>query len=93
MPDQEITVVETTETIVVTEKPTQVVEVANPQIQIVEVVARGPQGPQGPTGDTTVGGYPVVMSNANNGDVLSFSTSIMSWYNRNQETLTDGGNF
>jgi hypothetical protein len=51
MPDQQITVVETTETIVVTETPTQVVEVIQPVRDIVEVNARGPQGPKGDKGD------------------------------------------
>ena len=51
MPNEQITVVETTETIVVTETPTQVVEVIQPLRDIVEVNARGPQGPKGDKGD------------------------------------------
>ena len=51
MPNEQITVVETTETIVVTETPTQVVEVIQPLTNVVEVVARGPQGPKGDKGD------------------------------------------
>lgn len=51
MPNEQITVVETTETIVVTETPTQVVEVIQPLRDIVEINARGPQGPKGDKGD------------------------------------------
>ena len=51
MAEQQITVVETTETIVIQETPTQVVEVINELTNVVEVVARGPQGPKGDKGD------------------------------------------
>lgn len=55
---------------------------------------QGPQGPQGPAGSFDIIGYPVVqVGDLQNGDVLSFATDIMAWYNRNQDTLTDGGNF
>ena len=52
MPNEQITVVETTETIIVTETPTQVVEVIQQLRDVVEVNARGPQGPKGDKGDT-----------------------------------------
>lgn len=40
---------------------------------------------------STIGGQPVVISSANDGDVLSYNGA--NWYNRAQETLADGGNF
>lgn len=95
MADEVITLVETTETIVVQQTNQQIVEVIQPPTpQIIEVVQQGVQGPPGPPGPNTIGGYPIIMDgSANNGDVLSFSTSIMAWYNRAEQTLTDGGNF
>lgn len=94
MPNEIITIVETTETIVVNETPNQIVEVIQPVTQIVEVVARGPQGPKGDSGNSDIIGYPVLqIGDIENGDVLSFGTNIMAWYNRKQESLTDGGNF
>ena len=88
MADEQITIVETTETIVITETPTQVVEVIQPVTQIVEVVSQGPQGPAGPN---TIGGYGFSIDGEIDGDVLGFNGA--SWYNRRQETLSDGGNF
>lgn len=52
---------------------------------------QGPQGPQGNPGPNAIGGYPITVASATNGDVLSFNGS--AWYNRLQETLADGGNF
>lgn len=85
----------------------EIIEVyENPQPTIVEVVAagpsgpqgiqgiqgpEGPQGPQGPSGSNDIGGYGVSILNAINGDVLGFNGA--AWYNRRQETLSDGGNF
>jgi hypothetical protein len=76
----------------------QIVEVIQDlEPTVIEVLARGPQGPQGPagpSGSADIGGYPVQMiGEAENNDVLSFGSDIMAWYNRKQETLTDGGNF
>jgi len=70
----------------------EIVEVyQNPQPTIVEIVSVGPQGPQGPSGANDIGGYGVTVSDAINGDVLGFNGA--AWYNRRQETLSDGGNF
>lgn len=91
-----------TDIVVITESSTNVVEVSQPPSisetidaappQIVEVVASGPQGPPGPSGNSDIGGYPTSgISSPINGDVLGFNGS--AWYNRAQETLSDGGNF
>lgn len=85
----------------------QIVEVIQDlQPTIVEVAARGPQGPSGPAGaagatgpagapgpagPNTIGGYGFSIDGEIDGDVLGFNGA--SWYNRRQETLSDGGNF
>lgn len=89
----DIVIVQTVETDVaeVIQEPAIVVVVDQPAPQIVEVVAVGPQGPPGAIGGAEIGGYPISISSANDGDVLGFNGA--AWYNRAQETLTDGGNF
>jgi hypothetical protein len=56
---------------------------------------RGPIGPAGPQGepgpDNVIAGYPVVLNNLTQYDVLAFSDN--SFTNRKQIELTDGGNF
>ena len=70
----------------------EIVEVfENPQPTVVEVLAAGPQGPSGPPGSSSIGGYGFAIDDAINGDVLGFNGA--AWYNRRQETLSDGGNF
>lgn len=70
----------------------EIVEVfQNPQPTVVEVVAQGPQGPAGPSGNNDIGGYGFAINGIANGDVLGFNGA--AWYNRRQETLSDGGNF
>lgn len=73
----------------------EIIEVfENPQPTIVEVIAAGPQGPvgpQGPAGTNEIGGYGIAIDDVINGDVLGFNGA--AWYNRRQETLSDGGNF
>lgn len=73
----------------------EIVEVfENPQPTIIEVVAagpQGPQGPQGPSGSADIGGYEIAVADLINGDVLGFNGA--NWYNRRQESLSDGGNF
>mgnify|MGYP006921297475 CR=1 FL=1 len=67
----------------------EIIEVfENPQPTIVEVIAAGPQGPAGPN---EIGGYGIAIDDVINGDVLGFNGA--AWYNRRQETLSDGGNF
>lgn len=58
------------------------------QPQIVTIAAEGPQGAPGPN---SIGGYGFAIDNVIDGDVLGFNGA--AWYNRHQETLTDGGNF
>lgn len=70
----------------------EIVEVfQNPQPTVVEVVSAGPQGPAGPAGNSDIGGYGFSIAGITNGDVLGFNGTV--WYNRRQETLSDGGNF
>jgi hypothetical protein len=51
----------------------------------------GPQGPVGPSGGTDIGGYPVVITGAQNFDALMFVSN--EWINVNQLEISDGGNF
>lgn len=60
------------------------------QLRPFFVGAPGPQGPQGISGNT-IGGYAVSINGVGNGDLLSFSDG--NWINRQQQILTDGGNF
>lgn len=78
-------------TLQVVSTPAAVVEVIQPVTSIVEVAAAGPQGPPGPSGGSTIGGHPVVVTSAQNGDLLGFNGT--SWYNRADTDVTDGGNF
>lgn len=56
---------------------------------------QGPQGEQGPQGDpgpdNVIAGYPVVLDDLTQYDVLAFNNN--SFTNRKQIELTDGGNF
>lgn len=51
----------------------------------------GPMGPPGPSGGTTIGGYPVSISGAQNYDALMFVSN--EWVNIPQTEISDGGNF
>jgi len=53
-------------------------------------VNRGIVGPPGPA-NTTIGGYPVNITDAQNRDILMWMTG--TWVNVNQTEVTDGGNF
>lgn len=64
----------------------------------VSLTNAGPQGPKGDKGDkgdpgtdNVIAGYPVVLSDLTQYDVLAFSDN--SFTNRKQIELTDGGNF
>lgn len=70
---------------------TNSVQVNQTSVQKVNVVAAGPQGPKGDPGLSTIGGYGFNFSGLTPGDLLSFSGS--AWYNRDDESVTDGGNF
>ena len=52
---------------------------------------RGIVGPIGPSGSSNIGGYPIVISDANNRDVLMWMDG--DWINVPQTEITDGGNF
>lgn len=51
----------------------------------------GPQGPAGPSGGSTIGGYPVSITGAQNYDALMFLSN--EWVNIPQTEIADGGNF
>ena len=61
----------------------------------VSLVNSGPPGPKGdkgdPGSDNSIAGYPVVLDDLTQYDVLSFIDN--SFTNRKQIELTDGGNF
>ncbi len=42
---------------------------------------------------SSVGGYPVALSSLMDGDVLVFHQASSSWVNRDDATITDGGNY
>jgi hypothetical protein len=52
---------------------------------------RGIVGPVGPSGESTIGGYPVDLTAAQDYDVLMFLGG--EWVNTPQTEITDGGNF
>jgi hypothetical protein len=86
---------------IIRDVPPEIIEVLSPpEPKIIEVELRGIQGVKGEKGDKgdqadlEIGGYPVsLVDEAENNDVISFSSNLMLWYNRRQELLTDGGNF
>lgn len=51
----------------------------------------GPAGPVGPAGPNEIGGYPVMLTDAAENDMLQLKS--WAWKNTPQEALTDGGNF
>lgn len=65
------------------------------EVSLTNAGPQGQQGIQGPQGDpgpdNVIAGYPVVLSNLTQYDVLAFSDN--SFTNRKQIELTDGGNF
>lgn len=52
---------------------------------------QGEQGPPGPEGPNAIGGFPISLSNPQDGDTIQLQS--WSWKNTPQEALTDGGNF
>lgn len=65
------------------------------EVSLTNAGPQGPQGIQGPQGnpgpDNVIAGYPVVLNDLTQYDVLAFSDN--SFTNRKQIELTDGGNF
>lgn len=63
--------------VAVTPTPTQIVQIN--------------RGVQGPSGSNIIGGYPVVIADAQNYDALMFLQN--QWVNIPQVEIADGGNF
>jgi hypothetical protein len=63
---------------------TQLISVTPPLVQQL-TIDRGIPGPN------ELGGYPVVITNAQQSDLIMFKTG--NWVNINQLSVTDGGNF
>lgn len=64
------------------------------ELGLTNIGLRGPQGIQGPQGDpgpNEIGGFPVLLADAQEKDILQLKTA--AWRNTPQEALTDGGNF
>lgn len=88
-----------TDQVVITDAPLCSVDVQQPNAPVVEVGLttiglRGPQGIQGPQGipgPNEIGGYPVMVTDAQENDTLLLKS--WSWQNTPQAELTDGGNF
>lgn len=58
---------------------------------IIEVNVPGATGPQGEPGLSTIGGYGISVSNLESGDLLRFTG--LDWGNKNENEITDGGNY
>lgn len=58
---------------------------------LTNIGIRGPVGPVGPSGPNEIGGYPVMLTSAQENDMLQLKS--WAWKNTPQEALTDGGNF
>lgn len=58
--------------------------------QIINI-DRGAAGPIGPPGPNAIGGYPIVITGAQNFDALMFVSN--QWVNIPQTEIADGGNF
>lgn len=72
------------------------VEVVSPDqtsivLGLTNIGIRGPVGPVGPAGPNSIGGFPVVVQEAEENDMLQLKS--WAWRNIPQEALTDGGNF
>jgi hypothetical protein len=66
----------------------------NINVQVTPVAKQVVQinrGVQGPSGADKIGGYPVVITDANQYDVLMFG--VGEWVNTPQTEIADGGNF
>jgi hypothetical protein len=75
--------------------------VESPELSLTVITgdkgATGPTGPQGEKGDkgdegpNDIGGFPILITNIQEKDILQFNSE--AWRNKPQEVLTDGGNF
>ena len=52
---------------------------------------KGDKGDQGDDGPNDIGGFPILITNIQEKDILQFNSE--AWRNKPQEALTDGGNF
>lgn len=67
-----------------------VINVTPPPTQTISI-DRGLIGPAGPPGPSTIGGYPIAITSAQNFDALMFVSN--QWVNIPQTEIADGGNF
>lgn len=61
------------------------------ELSLTNIGIRGPIGPVGPAGPNEIGGLPVMLTDAQENDMLQVKS--WAWRNVPQEALTDGGNF
>ena len=61
------------------------------ELGLTNIGIRGPIGPVGPAGPNEIGGFPVMVQDAAENDMLQLKS--WAWKNTPQEALTDGGNF
>lgn len=45
------------------------------------------------SGGSTIGGLPIIITNAENEDVLMFDATLNAWVDVNKSAILDGGNF
>ena len=64
---------------------------ASIELGLTNIGIRGPIGPVGPAGPNEIGGFPVMVQDAAENDMLQLKS--WAWKNTPQEALTDGGNF
>lgn len=69
---------------------TNVINLTPPPTQTISI-NRGLIGPAGPPGPSTIGGYPIAITSAQNYDALMFVSN--QWVNIPQTEIADGGNF
>lgn len=69
----------------------QPIDQASIELGLTNIGIRGPIGPVGPAGPNEIGGFPVMLQDAAENDMLQLKS--WAWKNTPQEALTDGGNF
>lgn len=67
------------------------IDQASIELGLTNIGIRGPIGPVGPAGPNEIGGFPVMLQDAAENDMLQLKS--WAWKNTPQEALTDGGNF
>lgn len=55
------------------------------------IIMAGALGPQGPSGESTIAGSPILITDLQSNDLISYNG--LNWINRRQEIVTEGGNF